>query len=67
MYITLLKSKIHHAEITDANVNYEGSLTIDSELMAKVGILPYEKILVANLAKLRSIHRDIQSVQIPSN
>lgn len=50
MYITLLKSKIHHAEITDANVNYEGSLTIDSELMAKVGILPYEKILVANLA-----------------
>ena len=38
MLIQLLKSKIHRAEITDANVNYEGSLTIDRELMDKVAL-----------------------------
>lgn len=50
MQIQLLKSKIHRAQVTGASIDYEGSLTIDSELMEKVGLLPYEKILCSNLA-----------------
>jgi len=45
MLVHLLKSKIHRATVTDANVDYEGSLTIALDLMEKVGLLPYEKIL----------------------
>src|SRR5262245_25915421 len=48
--VYLLKSKIHRAQVTAANVNYEGSLTIDPDFMEKVGLLPYEKILCSNLA-----------------
>jgi len=50
MQIHLLKSKIHRASVTASNVNYEGSMTIDSALMEKVGFLPYERILASNLA-----------------
>ena len=50
MLIQLLKSKIHRAEVTDANVNYEGSLTIDRELMNKVKLQPHERVLCGNLA-----------------
>lgn len=46
----LLKSKIHRARVTDANVNYEGSLTMSADLMEAVGFLPYERILVGNMA-----------------
>jgi len=46
---TFLKSKIHRAKITDADLNYEGSLTIDSLLMAEADILPYEKVDVVNI------------------
>lgn len=46
---TFFKSKIHRARITDANLNYEGSLTIDSELMEAAEILPYEKVDVVNI------------------
>jgi aspartate 1-decarboxylase len=49
MMIEVLKSKIHCARITEANLNYMGSITIDEDLMDAVGILTYEKILVANL------------------
>ncbi len=45
MLVHVLKSKIHRATITDANVEYEGSLTIARDLMEKVGLLPYERIL----------------------
>jgi aspartate 1-decarboxylase len=48
--IHVLKSKIHRATVTAANVQYEGSLTIDVELMRKVGLYPYEKVLCSNLA-----------------
>ena len=41
---TLLKSKIHRATVTDANVEYEGSVTIDSELLRAADILPYEQV-----------------------
>lgn len=40
----LLKSKIHRARVTDADVDYEGSVTIDAGLMAEADIFPYEKV-----------------------
>jgi aspartate 1-decarboxylase len=50
MYLTLLKSKIHRAAVTGASLHYEGSLTIAADLAEGVGLLPYEKILVGNMA-----------------
>ena len=50
MQVTLLKSKLLRAEVTDRALHYEGSLAIDSELMKQIGLIPYEKILVANIA-----------------
>ncbi len=49
MLVTMLKSKIHRARITEANLNYEGSLTIDVELMKKANIHPYEAVHVFNI------------------
>lgn len=50
MLVHLLKSKLHRAQVTDGNLNYEGSLTIDRDLMDRVGLLPYERILCSNTA-----------------
>ena len=50
MQLNLLKSKIHRAEVTDSSLNYEGSLAIDSEFMAQVGMRQYERILIGNTA-----------------
>ena len=49
MQLTMLKSKIHQATVTGVFRDYSGSLTIDSDLMEEAGLLPHEKILVANL------------------
>jgi aspartate 1-decarboxylase len=49
MLLPILKCKIHRATVTDANVNYEGSVTIDRDLMQATGLLPYEKVHIANL------------------
>lgn len=49
MQIELLKSKIHRATVTDANLNYEGSITIDKALMEASGILPFEKVGILNI------------------
>jgi aspartate 1-decarboxylase len=49
MQIEMLKSKLHQACITDADVNYEGSFGVDTELMEAVGLHPYEKLLIANI------------------
>jgi aspartate 1-decarboxylase len=46
---TMLKSKIHRARVTDANVNYEGSITIDRKLMEAADILPYEQVDVVDV------------------
>jgi len=46
---TMLKSKIHRACVTETNINYEGSITIDKKLMAEADILPYEQVQVLNL------------------
>jgi len=50
MFREFLKSKIHRAVITQANLNYEGSLTIDQELMDAAGVARYEKIDVYNIS-----------------
>ena len=49
MQRVMFKSKIHRARITDANLYYEGSFTIDSEIMEEADLLPYEKISVVNI------------------
>jgi len=49
MQRTILKSKIHRAKITEANLYYEGSLTIDEDLMEAADILSYEKVAVVNI------------------
>jgi len=49
MFVKLLKSKLHHATVTDTKLHYAGSIAIDSELMEAAGILPYESVLVADL------------------
>jgi aspartate 1-decarboxylase len=46
---TMLKSKIHRARVTDANIDYEGSITIDAKLMAAADIIPYEQVHVLNV------------------
>jgi len=45
----LCKSKIHRVRVTDANLNYEGSLTIDRDLMDAADLVAYEKIQVLNI------------------
>ena len=45
----MLKSKIHRARVTDANINYEGSITIDRRLMVAADIIPYEQVHVLNV------------------
>jgi aspartate 1-decarboxylase len=49
MQIHILKSKIHRARVTDSSLHYEGSMTISADLMEKIGLLPYERILCSNL------------------
>lgn len=49
MIRVMCKSKIHRATVTDSNLNYEGSITIDNALMEAADILPYEKVQVLNL------------------
>jgi len=44
----LLRAKVHRATVTETNVNYEGSLTLDENLMRQAGMLPYERIDVYN-------------------
>ena len=50
MLIDVLKGKLHRAVITEAEVDYEGSIAIDEDLLDAVGFLEYEKVLVANIA-----------------
>jgi aspartate 1-decarboxylase len=49
MLLKMLKSKLHHATVTDTKLNYPGSIAIDTFLMESVGILPYESVLIADL------------------
>ncbi len=49
MFRQLLRCKIHRATVTGSSLEYEGSLTIDEELMDLAGMLPYELVMVSNL------------------
>jgi len=49
MMVTLLKSKIHRIPVTGKDINYEGSITIDEDIMEKVDLLPYERVEVYNI------------------
>jgi aspartate 1-decarboxylase len=51
MRLSLLKAKIHRATVTEADLNYEGSLTIDRTLLEASGILPYELIHVWDVTR----------------
>lgn len=49
MLIHICKSKIHRAVVTDADLNYVGSITLDEDLMDAAAIVPYEKVQVVNV------------------
>ena len=49
MELILMKSKIHQATVTGIDMHYEGSIVIDSSLMEEVGLVRWEKVLVANM------------------
>ena len=47
--IEMLKAKIHRATVTDANINYDGSITISSDLIELAGLYVYQKVLVVDI------------------
>ena len=49
MLLTLMKSKIHRARVTQCDMHYEGSISIDRDWLDEVGILPYEQVDVLNI------------------
>jgi len=49
MQITMLKSKIHRATVTDADLNYEGSVSIDPALLDAAHIVPFERVEIYNI------------------
>jgi aspartate 1-decarboxylase len=50
MFLTMLKAKIHRATVTEADLHYQGSITVDKELLEAAGILPYEKVAVLDVS-----------------
>ncbi|MFB4169194.1 aspartate 1-decarboxylase [Virgibacillus sp. JSM 102003] len=48
MFRTMMKAKIHRARVTEANLNYVGSITIDQNLLDQVDMLPHEKVQIVN-------------------
>ena len=50
MLLTLCKSKLHRATVTQANLHYVGSITIDAALMEAAGIVPFERVQVVDVA-----------------
>ena len=51
MKLTMLKAKIHRATVTRAHLDYEGSVTIDRDLLEASGILPYERVEIYNVTR----------------
>jgi aspartate 1-decarboxylase len=49
MKVTMFKSKLHQMVVTEANLMYEGSITIDQDLLDQAQLLPYEKVQVLNI------------------
>lgn len=49
MYVSMLRAKLHQARVTSADLNYVGSISIATDLLDATGMLPYEKVLVADV------------------
>ncbi len=49
MFRCILRAKIHMATVTESNLSYEGSITIDEAVLKKAGIIPYEQVMISNL------------------
>jgi aspartate 1-decarboxylase len=49
MFRELLRTKLHHIRVTEADIEYTGSLSLDSDIMDAAGIVPWEKLLIANI------------------
>ncbi|MEW6584420.1 MAG: aspartate 1-decarboxylase [Nitrospirota bacterium] len=49
MFRCMLRAKIHGATVTESNLSYEGSITIDEAILKNAGILPYEQVMISNL------------------
>ncbi|MDA8082745.1 MAG: aspartate 1-decarboxylase [Nitrospiraceae bacterium] len=45
----MLRTKLHMATVTESNIAYEGSITIDASLMKEAGIIPYEQVMISNV------------------
>lgn len=50
MLISVLRAKLHRVRVTSTALNYDGSLAVDEALLERAGLVPYERVLVANLA-----------------
>jgi len=50
MLVSVLRAKLHRVRVTSTALNYEGSLTVDEALLKRAGLLPHERVLVANLS-----------------
>jgi aspartate 1-decarboxylase len=50
MIVTMLKAKIHRAVVTQTDLHYEGSITVDADLLQQSGILPFEQVDVLNIS-----------------
>jgi len=48
-FFNFLKSKIHNATVTEANINYDGSVTVDPKLLVACGMFPFEQVDVLNI------------------
>ena len=63
MKIRVLKSKIHRAQVTDAHLDYEGSISVDYTLLEAAGIVNYEKVHILNVTN----GNRLETYAIPSN
>ena len=50
MLVSVLQAKIHRATVTDSDLNYEGSITVDAELLARAGLAAFQQVQVYNIA-----------------
>ena len=50
MLVTLMRAKLHRATVTQADLDYEGSISIDRDLLDRAGILPHEQVDVLNIS-----------------
>ena len=63
MRLTMMKAKIHRATVTDCNLDYEGSIAIDPDILEAAGILPFEQVDIYNINNGERIHTYVISGQ----